>query len=615
MHQNNLVTRHQNIHLRIFQNLVIRRQNITSSSQLKYISIFIYLFIHDMFFDIDWDFCLDFFYWLYKNLCYFVLIVVDQFKLKFCYNKKREKFRSIVRCEHCNFVVYVENWNQKCASYHENSWRIHVQKSSRCFLIIRFLTNLKKRKQTRIAKKQKEIRLTIFACRRCFVKFSSNTKFHQHVQNHHQKSTKFANEIAKFTSNEFAAITSKSMIAMSTFFSTFKAEFATFTSNESTLMLTLSTNQSNSIFDNSFSMISFATSIATSRKQIFWIEIISRSVIASKFSRFSIFTSKIISKSLKIASVICSSISSSIFSQKSISKHQHQKFYLTIDDLFEIFAKKRTKSNLSHIKKIEFSSKISRQLKIIFYFKSAANQSISISQDSKTSNSRSLNQFMSAKMSRVKFTHFIENVSEKSIVLSYKTSTFFYRLFSSSVSKISSILSYKMLVISDRLSDSSIFNVIFTSCHSCRICNDIFESNNDLHRHLRAIHFDHASRHEFEKHQTFERNIMSWKFLICWSKNKSFSYFFSCITNRFLEKRLACFRHATQRERCDLFSLMTSVTINLHIELKSKYLDKNELASWQSNRYFAFCFLDNNNSIILFITLLFNTFYRNNHLF
>ena len=138
-----------------------------------------------MFCDIDWNFCLDFFYWSYENFCYFVLIVVDQFKLKFCYNKKRNEFRSIVRYEHCNFAIYVENWNQKCVFYHESSWKIHVQKFSRCFLIIRFLANLKKRKRIRIAKKQKKTRLTTFVCKRCSAKFSNNIKFHQHIQNHH----------------------------------------------------------------------------------------------------------------------------------------------------------------------------------------------------------------------------------------------------------------------------------------------------------------------------------------------------------------------------------------------------------------------------------------------
>ena len=563
-----------------------------------------------MFCDIDWNLCLDSFYWSYENLCYLVLIEVDLFKLEFCYNKKRDEFRSIVRCERCNFVVYVEDWNQKCASYHENSWKVHVQKSPQCFLITRFLADLKKREQTRIAKKQKETRLTIFACRRCSAKFSSNIKLHQHIQNHHQKSTKSADEIAKSTSSELAKIisneiatftisasTSKAVIAMSTFFATFSS------SSESALMLTSFVSHSESIFIFSFFLISFATSNATSRKSIFWVEIVSRSVKAS---------------------VVCSFTSSSIFSQKSVSKHQHQKFYFTIQDLFEMFDEKLKRTDFlhikQHIKKIECSLKIFNQSKIIFYFRFAVNQSKSISQSSKTSNSRNFQQHMSAESNRVKFI-FIKWF-EKSIILSYKTSIF-SRL---SISEISDISSYKMSSISRfqsmiafckftiRLSVSSISRVslnISDSRHVCRICSDTFESNNCLHRHLRAIHFDHASRHEFEKHQALERNIMTWRFLIFWRRNRSFFYFFSCITIRFLEEWIACSRHTTQRERCDLFSLMTSVTVNLHIELKSKYFDKNELAFWRFGQYLAFCLLESNNSIILSITLLFNTFYRN----
>ena len=493
--------------------------------------------------------------------------------------------------------------------------------------------------ETRIEKKQKKIRLTIFACKRCSAKFFSNIKLHQHVQNHHQKKIeKSANEISKSTSNESAIITS-SEIVISTSFFTSTAKSVTITiakltfsatsssSSESTLMLTSFVNHSESIIDNSLSLISSVTSIststATSNKSIFWIEIISRSVVASKSSRLSVLTSKIISKTLKIASVICSSISSSIFSQKSISKYQHQKFYFTIDDLFEMFAEKRMKLNLLHIKKIEFFSKISRQFKIIFYFRSVAvNQNKTINQNSKTSNSKNFQQHTLAESNRIKF--IFNKWFEKSIILSYKSSIF-SRLF---ISKISSISLYKMSSIScfqsmivlrkfsTHLSVSSILEASFkfsTFFHICRICSDSIESNNDLHRHLRTIHFDHASRHEFEKHRALERNIMTWKFLIFWRKNRSFFYLFSCITIRFFEERIACFRHVTQRERCGFFSLMASVTINLHIKLKSEYFDKNELASWQSDSYFAFCFLDSNNSIILFTTLLFNTFYRNKY--
>ena len=399
-----------------------------------------------------------------------------------------------------------------------------------------------------------------YACRRCFAKFSNNIKFHQHIQNHHQK--KFTNEFAKITSSEivlsiifftseaklakrtsseFAKFTSKSMIAMSTL-------FATFTSNESTLMFASFIDRSKTIFDNSFFLISFvtskqsiSTSFATSRKSIFWVEIVSRSVIASKSSRLSIFTSKMISICTKIASIICSSISQT-------SNSKHQKSYLIIEDLFEMFVEKLTKSNLLHIKKRVFFSIVFsfRQINITFYFRFVAiNQSKSINQNSKISNSKNFQQHTFAKSNRVRFTFFILNKwFEKSIVLLYKTSIFFrLRIF-----EISSILSYKMSNVScfqsmiafckfsTRLFVSSIIRVFSSLFHVCRICCDIFESNNDLHRHLRAIHFDHAVRHESEKHQAFERNIMTWKFLICWRRNKSFSYFFSCIINRFLEE-------------------------------------------------------------------------------
>ena len=214
---------------------------------------------------------------------------------------------------------------------------------------------------------------------------------------------------------------------------------------------------------------------------------------------------------MKIATIVCSSTSQFIFSQKSISKQQHQKFYFIIDDLFEMFAEKRTKSNSLHIKKIEFFSKIFHQFKITFYFRFAINQNKSINQNSKTSNSKNFHQFMFAKMNRVKFT--LSKKFEKSIILSYKTSIFFHlfisKIFNISSYKMSNIL-YSMIALCKFSIDLFISFIIRAfSCrfHVCRICNDIFESNNDLHRHLRAIHFDHAFRHEFEKH-ALERNIM-----------------------------------------------------------------------------------------------------------
>ena len=175
-----------------------------------------------------------------------------------------------------------------------------------------------------------------------------------------------------------------------------------------------------------------------------------------------------------------------------------------------MFVEKRTKSGSLHTKKIEFSLKISRQSRITSYFRPAANQSKPVSQSSKSRNPRSFQQHTSAKSNRAK--SIPSKCSEKSAILSYKKSTF-SRL---PTSEISSILPYKMPVISDRLQRSSTrvpFN-ISASPHACRICSGTFGSNNGLHRHLRAIHFDHAPRHGSEKHRAPGRNIMTRRFLL-----------------------------------------------------------------------------------------------------
>ena len=440
-------------------------------------------------------------------------------------------------------------WNKN-----ENFYETHLKRSSQCLWL--------KEHHGELMIMRKHV------CRRCSAKFPSNTKLHQHIQNHHQKKAEksvaiesamtapsnpirtsetamstspytseaelaksTSSELAKITISEFAEITSIAISAPITPFFTSKAPIAVLTppatfssTSESALLLTSSVSHSESTSDISLPLISSATPIATSRKSLFWAEIVSRSVIASKSSRLPIATPKIVSRKTKNASVVCPSTSPPIFSQKPVRKHQHQKFYLTIQDLFERFDEKPKKMKLlhtkQHTKKTESFPKISHQITITAYFKPAANQNTSISQSSKTSNSRSLHQHMSAESTR---TTPKKSASEKSAISPYKTSTFF-RL---STSEISSIPSYKMPDISYpkvasckfsvHLSVSSTlraFSNISDSRHTCRICSDTFRSNNDLHRHLRAIHFGHAPRHESEKHAP-GRNTMTWRSLTC----------------------------------------------------------------------------------------------------
>ena len=97
-----------------------------------------------------------------------------------------------------------------------------------------------------------------------------------------------------------------------------------------------------------------------------------------------------------------------------------KKPYLTIENLSEMFDGKPRKKSLfqgqNHVPSRGFSSGQSR---ITAYFKPASNQKPSVSQDSKSSKPKSLNQHMPAESIR---TAFSEILSEKSAKLSYKLS-------------------------------------------------------------------------------------------------------------------------------------------------------------------------------------------------
>ena len=137
--------------------------------------------------------------------------------------------------------------------------------------------------QARIAKEQEEVRLTAFACRRCSAKFSSNTKFHHHIEDHHvKKAEKSATSESAvpapsrpITSSESTVSTPPSTPKALTPESTSKAVVAMPTPpatspppSEPALLLTPFVRHPESISDNSLSLTSSATSIETPRKPI-----------------------------------------------------------------------------------------------------------------------------------------------------------------------------------------------------------------------------------------------------------------------------------------------------------------------------------------------------------
>ena len=279
-------------------------------------------------------------------------------------------------------------------------------------------------------------------CRRCNKIFNFNNKFHKHIREHH---------VRKFVKNLNLRILTSKLTYKIIEKSTDIRSFASFISQKS------------SIFS------------ATSRSQKFWFSTIFESVIASTRSSLSIASYKISSKSMKSAIVNCSFIFSSTSSYISVRKHQKfriQKFYLIMNDLHHMFAEKSTsfdlqqhqnrcrssqnfdfrqfdrsrstsskksyltienlsemfdekfrrKSLFSDQNNVSFRKFFSEQSQMTIYFKFTIIQKSSISQNSKSSKSKNLNQHMFAKSIRVVFN---QSLFEKSINLLYKMSNVF----------------------------------------------------------------------------------------------------------------------------------------------------------------------------------------------
>lgn len=242
----------------------------------------------------------------------------------------------------------------------------------------------------------------------------------------------------------------------------------------------------------------------------------------------------------------CSSSSTSPTSHR-----KHQKSYLIIEDLFEMFDEKFKRTNLLHIKrytkKSVSSSKLFRQVKIIAYSRSAATQKALISQSSKTSNSKSFRQLMPAEAIRTKSLPLIETTSEKLTVLPYKLPVFSGRLRPISpvlhlghgheIGRKSCIQSIEE---SQRFDQSEVkhyqggekpesekFGSAYgaeasrapagqyvgrqapntsgiSTSHTCRRCFRAFRSNNEMHEHLRGTHLE--LRH---RRRSTERSLLA----------------------------------------------------------------------------------------------------------
>ena len=217
------------------------------------------------------------------------------------------------------------------------NWFTQIKKTQKTYHLRKHELQMKskiKQKAKKLMKQQEKIRLVKkrakkYTCRRCkTIKFDSNIKFHEHIRTRHAKKSKSAQQSVEFVvSSAFESkfFSSSRSIIFSSFSSSKLLSFSMFTSE---IVRERSESVSLATFSSEF------LSISTSKKPIFWAEIVSRSVVASKSSRFPIATSKSMCKFLKNANIACSSTSSRIFSSKS------SRFYLIVNDLFHMFAEK-----------------------------------------------------------------------------------------------------------------------------------------------------------------------------------------------------------------------------------------------------------------------------------
>ncbi|KAG6988566.1 hypothetical protein G7Y79_00071g097370 [Physcia stellaris] len=187
---------------------------------------------------------------------------------------------------------------------------------------------LKQQEEVRLAKKRAEE----YTCRRCkhSAKFDSNTKLHEHIRTRHAKKPKPAQQsvvspASRSITSSPPASSSQSVVESSA------------TPLISPKLLPLSMPAPEIVRERSESVSSDSSSVETPKKPISWAEIASRLIVAPKPSRLPIATPKSVCKSSENASVACPPTPPRTPSPK----HQGiQRLYLTMDDLFRMFAGK-----------------------------------------------------------------------------------------------------------------------------------------------------------------------------------------------------------------------------------------------------------------------------------
>ena len=278
-------------------------------------------------------------------------------------------------------------------------------------------------------------------CKRCKQNFNFNNKLHEHIRQHHARKSIISksSDLRVFASESLCNIIEKSAVSCS-FTSRFASSIFSATSTQilwrTRIFNSISSNRSNlslatyKIASELTKNVSFNCSLTSSlssfrisvrkhhefhmQKSYLTMNDLSRMFI-EKFKSFDLRSHQ--DRSYSSQSFDIRQSSQSCFS--TVSK----KSYLIIENLFEMFDEKFRKKSMFQNQKNVFSREFfSKQLRITVYFKFTINQKSSISQSSKSSKSKSLNQHMSTKSIRIAFN---KNLSDKTINLSYKSTNVF----------------------------------------------------------------------------------------------------------------------------------------------------------------------------------------------
>ena len=320
-------------------------------------------------------------------------------------------------------------------------------------------------------------------CKQCEKIFDSKNKLHEHIRQHHVKSAK---EVVKDASRRsFNREKDKSSTTISQTITIFSSKL---TKTTTKISISRSVTPPERSENSPTSLVTSATS-----KQLFWSRIASTSVISSRRSRLSLSTFNIVSKRVKITSTTCSLTS---FATSSSRLRKLQKSHLTIDDLIRMFAEKSRSFDLSQhqdrrtssqsIDARQSRSSSTYQSRIIAYFLSAVNQKTSISQDLKSSKSKTFQQRTLAEL--ISLCRSV--LSEKSVFSSYKKSDFSHISLHSRFSFLQSRFSFAWSLTSSSYfwsshTSSSLLESSPSDSHVCCICFDRFSFRNDSFNYRR----------------------------------------------------------------------------------------------------------------------------------